>query len=47
MINLRGSYVAALGYKLATPGSAVRHASDCAIEPTNMVKKRCHVHYQN
>ena len=33
MINLHESYVAKLGFKLGTPGSAVRHATDCSIEP--------------
>ena len=32
MINLHESYVAELGFELATPGSEVRRATDCAIE---------------
>ena len=33
MINLLGSYAAELGCKLATTGSKVRLATDCAMEP--------------
>ena len=32
MINLPKSYVAGVGFKLVTPGSAVRHTTDCAME---------------
>ena len=32
MINLHEGYVAELEFKLATPGSAVRRATDCAME---------------
>ena len=31
MINLHENYVATLGFKLVTPGTAVRHATDHAI----------------
>ena len=33
IINLHGSYVAELGFELATPGSTVRRTIDCAVEP--------------
>ena len=33
MINLHESYVAELGFELATPGSSVRHATVCSMEP--------------
>ena len=32
MMNLHESYAAELGFELATPGSAVRHATDCAMQ---------------
>ena len=32
MINLHESYVAEVEFKLVTPGSIVRHPTDCAIE---------------
>ena len=31
IIYLHKSYVGELGFKLATPGSAVKHAADCAM----------------
>ena len=33
MITLHGSYMAELGFKLETPGSAVSFPTDCAMEP--------------
>ena len=33
MMNLCQSYVAELGFKLATPGSAVRIVFDCTMKP--------------
>lgn len=32
-MNLLDGYVAGLGFKLATPGSAVKHTAKCAMEP--------------
>ena len=34
MMNLHESYVVELGFKLAIPGSAVRHATDCTMKPS-------------
>ena len=36
MINLHESYAAKLRFELITPGSAVRHAIDCSVEPSLM-----------
>ena len=33
MINLHGSFVAGLGFGIATLGSVVRRVADCAMEP--------------
>ena len=38
MINLNESYVAKLGFELATPGSAVRHATDCTMSLTMLLE---------
>ena len=37
MINPHASYVAKLGFKLATPGSAVRRTTHCAVEPGHLL----------
>ena len=38
MINLHKSYVAELGFRLATSGSALRHTNNCAMEPGTVLK---------
>ena len=39
MINCHHSYVAKLEFKLATPGSVVRHATICAMETSNAMSE--------
>ena len=39
MINCHQSYVAKLECKLATPGSVVRQATDCAVETSNAMNE--------